>query len=66
MQCGFCTPGMLIAAQQLVDDNPSASREQIREFISGNYCRCTGYHAIVDAIESVCRARLQATQKHSG
>ena len=60
LQCGYCTAGMLIAAQELIDSNPRATREQIREFISGNYCRCTGYHAIVDAIESVCRARLRA------
>jgi carbon-monoxide dehydrogenase small subunit len=57
LQCGFCTAGMLLAAQELVDTNPQATREQIREHISGNYCRCTGYHAIVDAIETVCKAR---------
>ncbi len=56
-QCGFCTPGMLVAAADLVARNPRASREEIREHISGNYCRCTGYHAIVDAIETVCRGR---------
>jgi aerobic carbon-monoxide dehydrogenase small subunit len=59
LQCGYCTAGMLIAAQELVDTQPEATRERIREFMSGNYCRCTGYHAIVDAIESVCRARSQ-------
>ena len=52
-QCGFCTPAMLMAAQDLVRQNKPCSREQIREHISGNYCRCTGYQAIVDAIESV-------------
>ena len=52
-QCGFCTPGMLIAAQDLVLKRSNFTREQIREHISGNYCRCTGYQAIVDAIESV-------------
>ena len=52
-QCGFCTPAMLIAAQDLVRQKKPCSREQIREHISGNYCRCTGYQAIVDAIESV-------------
>ena len=51
LQCGFCTPGMLLAARDLVLRNPKASREEIREHISGNYCRCTGYQAIVDAIE---------------
>ncbi|HEX5091320.1 MAG TPA: (2Fe-2S)-binding protein [Burkholderiales bacterium] len=53
LQCGFCTPGMLLAARDLLKHNPKPSREQIREHISGNYCRCTGYQAIVDAIEEV-------------
>ena len=57
LQCGFCTPGMLMAALDLVTNHPAASREQIREHLSGNYCRCTGYHAIVDAIESVLKAK---------
>jgi carbon-monoxide dehydrogenase small subunit len=52
-QCGFCTPAMLMAAHDLVKQRKPCSREQIREHISGNYCRCTGYQAIVDAIESV-------------
>ena len=52
-QCGFCTPGMLIAAHDLVERNPAATRAEIREHLSGNYCRCTGYQAIVDAIEAV-------------
>jgi carbon-monoxide dehydrogenase small subunit len=52
-QCGYCTPGMLVAAQDLVASCPGATREQIREHLSGNYCRCTGYQAIVDAIEDV-------------
>jgi len=51
LQCGFCTPGMLLAAQDLVRSGKKVSREEIREHISGNYCRCTGYQAIVDAIE---------------
>jgi aerobic carbon-monoxide dehydrogenase small subunit len=53
LQCGFCTPGMLMAAQDLVNRKAKVSREEIREHISGNYCRCTGYQAIVDAIETV-------------
>ncbi len=53
LQCGYCTPGMLVAAQDLVLSKPEATREQIREHLSGNYCRCTGYQAIVDAIETV-------------
>jgi aerobic-type carbon monoxide dehydrogenase small subunit (CoxS/CutS family) len=57
LQCGFCTPGMLMAAQDLVCEKPDASRDEIREYISGNYCRCTGYQAIVDAIEEVLEAR---------
>ncbi len=57
LQCGFCTPGMLLTAQELLAGGGVPSREKIREQISGNYCRCTGYHAIVDAIESVAQAR---------
>jgi carbon-monoxide dehydrogenase small subunit len=57
LQCGFCTPGMLLTAQELLAAGGVPSRDTIREHISGNYCRCTGYHAIVDAIESVARAR---------
>jgi len=53
LQCGFCTPGMLLAARDLLKHNPKPDREQIRAHISGNYCRCTGYQAIVDAIEEV-------------
>ena len=57
VQCGFCTPGMLLTAQELLAKNDTPSREEIREFISGNYCRCTGYQAIVDAIETVAEER---------
>ena len=57
LQCGFCTPGMLLTAQDLAARNPHATREQIREHLSGNYCRCTGYQAIVDAVETVLAAR---------
>ena len=53
LQCGFCTPGMLMAAQELLLQKKKFSREEIRNHISGNYCRCTGYQAIVDAIEEV-------------
>jgi carbon-monoxide dehydrogenase small subunit len=53
LQCGFCTPGMLMAAQDLVRQKRKCTREEIREHISGNYCRCTGYQAIVDAIDEV-------------
>ena len=51
LQCGYCTPGMLLTLAELMERNRSASRSEIREFISGNYCRCTGYEAIVDAFE---------------
>lgn len=53
LQCGYCTPGMLMAALELVERQPDANREQVRLFISGNYCRCTGYQAIVDAVCAV-------------
>ncbi len=53
LQCGFCTPGMLLAAQDLILKKGKPTREEIREHISGNYCRCTGYQAIVDAVEEV-------------
>jgi carbon-monoxide dehydrogenase small subunit len=58
LQCGFCTPGMLLAAQALLANGGVPSRETIRMQISGNYCRCTGYQAIVDAIETVARDRV--------
>jgi|SRR5215469_15957455 len=57
LQCGYCTPGMLMAAQDLLKQQSTPSRDKIREHLSGNYCRCTGYHAIVDAIEAVAKAR---------
>ena len=53
LQCGYCTPGMLMAALDLVERRPDADREQVRVWMSGNYCRCTGYHAIVDAVCAV-------------
>ncbi len=57
LQCGFCTPGMLLTAQELLATREVPSREVIRVHLSGNYCRCTGYQAIVDAVESVARTR---------
>ena len=57
LQCGYCTPGMLTAAQDLLKRGGVPSRDQIREHLSGNYCRCTGYHAIVDAVEAMAQAR---------
>lgn len=60
LQCGFCTSGMLMAAKELVETQPQATRAEVREWISGNYCRCTGYHAIVDAICEVLQQRQEA------
>ncbi len=57
LQCGYCTPGMLMAALELVEQQPQASREEVRAWISGNYCRCTGYQAIVDAVCDVLHAQ---------
>ena len=59
LQCGFCTPGMLMAAQDLLKQSPNPDREQIREHLSGNYCRCTGYQAIIDAVETTARSRAE-------
>ena len=58
LQCGFCTPGMLMTLAELLRKPELSSREEIREHISGNYCRCTGYHAIVDAVETTINDRL--------
>jgi carbon-monoxide dehydrogenase small subunit len=60
LQCGYCTSGMLMAASELIATQPDASREQVRLWISGNYCRCTGYQAIVDAICDVLAERRSA------
>jgi carbon-monoxide dehydrogenase small subunit len=57
LQCGYCTPAMLMAAQDLLRQHPEPSRERIREHLSGNYCRCTGYQAIVDAVEATALSR---------
>ena len=62
LQCGFCTPGMLLTAQELLKAGGVPSRDKIRAQISGNYCRCTGYQAIVDAIEAVAQARGGASK----
>lgn len=58
LQCGFCTPGVLMTAQELLQAEGVPSRESIRDALSGNYCRCTGYQAIVDAIELTAQRRL--------
>jgi carbon-monoxide dehydrogenase small subunit len=59
-QCGFCTPGMLATAADYLAHHGAPDREAIREHLSGNYCRCTGYQAIIDAVEDVARARRAA------
>ena len=59
LQCGYCTPGMIMAAVALLADNPAPSEREIREGISGNLCRCTGYQQIVDAIQHAA-SRLAA------
>ena len=61
LQCGFCTSGMLMTAAELLAAAKPMTRDEIREFLSGNYCRCTGYHAIVDAVEAVLAARTEGT-----
>jgi aerobic-type carbon monoxide dehydrogenase small subunit (CoxS/CutS family) len=58
-QCGFCTPGMLLTAHEMLRKGGIDTREDIRAFIAGNLCRCTGYEPIVDAIETVLRRRTQ-------
>ena len=62
LQCGYCTPGMLLTAQELLARGGVPSRELIRTHLSGNYCRCTGYQAIVDAVEAVAQARAGTKQ----
>jgi len=59
MQCGYCTPGMLVTAAELLRDLKPRSREDIRNHLSGNFCRCTGYHAIIDAVEKTIDKRLK-------
>jgi len=62
LQCGFCTPGMLLTAHEILRLNPSADEGEIRNGLSGNYCRCTGYHAIVKAVRKVGAARSGGTR----
>jgi len=65
LQCGFCTPGMVMAAKELLERKPDASRSEVREWMSGNYCRCTGYHSIVDAICETLVARAGQAAKEA-
>jgi aerobic carbon-monoxide dehydrogenase small subunit len=57
VQCGFCTPGMLMSSKALLEKNPHPTKEEVKEAISGNLCRCTGYHQIIEAIEAVSKTR---------
>jgi len=57
LQCGYCTPAMLLTAAALLKENPAPTRPEIREYLSGNYCRCTGYQAIVDAVQAASQAK---------
>ena len=65
LQCGYCTPGMLVSAYAILQRGGVPSREEIRDALSGNYCRCTGYEAIVDAIEATAKARNGARTKEA-
>jgi carbon-monoxide dehydrogenase small subunit len=66
LQCGFCTPGMIMEAVDLLRDNPDPTEEQIREGIEGNLCRCTGYHNIVKAIQVAAKAGAPAPAAAGG
>src|SRR5690606_26916519 len=59
-QCGYCTPGMLVSAKALLDRNPTPTREDVVEAISGNICRCTGYEPIIEAILAAAKGRARA------
>ena len=62
-QCGFCSSGFLLTAYELISSGEQLTRSQIREFLSGNMCRCTGYHAIIDAVESVMARQAEDGQR---
>jgi aerobic-type carbon monoxide dehydrogenase small subunit (CoxS/CutS family) len=65
LQCGFCTPGMLMLAEGLLAERPEATREEIREVVAANLCRCTGYQTIVDAVEDCARTRCRRQKETS-
>ena len=65
-QCGFCSSGMLLTAHELISSGEKLSRAQIREALSGNMCRCTGYHAIVDAVEAVSAKSVKSAKTSAG
>ncbi len=66
LQCGFCTPGFLMTAYELLQHNPDPSEEEIRSALSGNICRCTGYQHIVNAVRAAAQALTQTTAEPSG
>jgi aerobic-type carbon monoxide dehydrogenase small subunit (CoxS/CutS family) len=66
LQCGFCQPGMIMAARQLVTENPRASLEEIQDALSSNLCRCTGYTKIFEAVQSACRRELERAARPGG
>ena len=63
VQCGFCTPGMIISAKALLDKNPNPTREEIKDAIEGNFCRCTGYVQIIEAIEDAASLQNKSSKK---
>jgi carbon-monoxide dehydrogenase small subunit len=66
VQCGYCSPAMLLTADALLQDNPGLGADEIRRGLSGNYCRCTGYHAIVEAVLATARARAERRESSRG
>ncbi len=66
LQCGFCTPGFLMTAYELLQHNPNPSEEEVRSALSGNICRCTGYQHIVNAVQAAAQALAQTTAEPSG
>ena len=65
-QCGFCTPGILMSAAALLEENPAPSRDEVREALAGNLCRCTGYTKILDAVEAAARALREGADRVGG
>ena len=66
IQCGYCTPGMIVAAKALLDRNPHPSEEEIREGLSGNLCRCTGYGQIIQAVQTAAKTMEERAQEGEG
>jgi carbon-monoxide dehydrogenase small subunit len=65
-QCGICTPGQIIAAKALLDENPRPTEEEIKEWMSGNLCRCTGYYKILESIQAVAQGKVQVKSRTDG